>query len=123
MRVTKTDTTAEDAAQCLQILEAANEPVVAADLAVRLHLAGSRETQRRRVRSIVKHLRDECGAKIIATLQGGYFLTDDDSLWRDYLEGRQIDAKRILGTTHKQKREVLADRAGQGFLFTPNPAY
>jgi len=39
-----------------------------------------------------------------------------DSLWRDYLEGRQIDAKRILGETGKRKK-MLSDAKGQGMLF------
>jgi len=88
---------------------------VAAKLAARLFLPGNRETQRRHIRAIVKLLRDN-GSRIIATLWGGYFLTDDPQLWRDYLEGRQIDAKRILGETHRRKR-MLADAQGQGMLF------
>ncbi len=104
-----------EAARCLSLLESAEGPIVAAELAQRLYLAGSRETQRRHVRAIVKHLRDN-GSQIIATLQGGYFLTQDSQVWRDYLEGRQIDAKRVLGETHKRKR-MLTDAAGQGVLF------
>jgi len=99
----------------LNILELAEEPIVAAELAQRLYLTGSRETQRRHVREIIKHLRDN-SSQIIATLWGGYYLTADLKLWRDYLEGRQIDAKRILGQTHKRKR-MLTDAAGQGTLF------
>ena len=88
---------------------------MAAKLAARLFLPGNRETQRRHIRAIVKLLRDN-GSRIIATLWGGYFLTDDPQLWRDYLEGRQIDAKRILGETHRRKR-MLADAQGQRMLF------
>jgi len=112
----KINITASEAAECLRILESATEPIVAADLARKLYLPGSRESQRRHVRAIVKHLRDN-GSQIVATLWGGYFLTEDSQLWRDYLEGRQIDAKRILGETHKRKR-MLADAAGQGLLFS-----
>ena len=54
--------------------------------------------------------------KVVATLQGGYLLTDDDVIWAEYLDGRQIDAKRILGVTHKQKK-MLTDGRGQGVLF------
>lgn len=53
---------------------------------------------------------------IVATQQQGYWLTEDEQLWKEYLEGRQIDAKRILGETHKRKRQ-LADAQGQRFLF------
>lgn len=111
----KINITASEAAGCLRVLEVAAEPIVAADLAKKLYLPGSRESQRRHVRAIVKHLRDN-GSQIVATLWGGYFLTEDSQLWRDYLEDRQIDAKRILGETHKRKR-MLADAAGQGLLF------
>ena len=101
---------------CLSILESADEPIVAAELARRLHLGGLRETQRRHIREIVKLLRDN-GSMIAATLQGGYFLTEDTQLWRDYLKGRQIDAKRVLGVTHKKKKLIASQ--GQRLLFEP----
>jgi len=114
----KANITTSEAARCLSILESAAEPMTAAALAARLGLSGSRETQRRRIRAIVEHLRNDCSAKIVATLQDGYFLTDDDKLWRDWLDGRQIDAKRVLGVTYKQKK-MLTDSQGQGVLFSP----
>jgi len=104
--------TTDQAAECLRILKAAEQPIVAADLAKRIRLAGSRETQRRKVRAIVKQLRDS-GAMIVATLQGGYLLTDDVKIWRDYLNGRQIDAKKVLGKTHRTKK-MITDGQGQG---------
>lgn len=109
--------TAVEAARCLRILKSADKPIVAADLARKLDLGGNRESQRRHIRAIIKHLRDN-GSMIIATLWGGYFLTEDSQLWRDYLEGRQIDAKRILGETHKRKK-MLIEANGQGVLFRP----
>jgi len=111
--------TSDTARNCLAVLADADQPVVAADIAKMLHLAGSRETQRRRVRAIVKLLRDEASAKIVATLGGGYMITDDDAIWREYLEGKLIDAKRIIGRAAEKKRKVIADRKGQGFLFAP----
>jgi hypothetical protein len=108
--------TTDACAACLRILQSSNEPLVAAELAVRLQLAGNRETQRRHIRAIVKHLRDN-GSMIIATLTDGYWLTEDDGLWRDYNEGRQIDAKKIFAETHKRK--MLMDQKGQGVLFRP----
>jgi biotin operon repressor len=113
----KVNVTINEASRCLSLLKAAGEPMVAADLAARLQLPGSRETQRRHVRAIIRRLRND-GQKIIATLQGGYWLTDDDSLWRDYLRDRQVDAKKILADTHRKKR-MLADSQGQGLLFQP----
>ncbi|MCK9243638.1 MAG: hypothetical protein WC877_03375 [Dehalococcoidales bacterium] len=108
--------TTEQAGRCLTILQAANEPTVAAEIAAKMNLAGCRETQRRHVRAIIKQLRDS-GEMIVADLSGGYWLTDDNSLWKDYLEGRQIDAKKILGETHKKKNAVMQDASGQELLF------
>lgn len=99
----------------MTILESANEPIVAASIAARLYLSGSRETQRRHVRALVKQLREN-GSMIVATLQGGYFLTDDEKIWQDYLAGRQIDAKKLIGLTHSQIK-MLRDNRGQGLLF------
>ena len=113
--------TAEEAARCLRVLEQAQRPMVAAELARSLHLGGSRESQRRHVRAIAEHLRDN-GSMVVATLQQGYWLTEDQRLWKDYLEGRQIDAKRVLGETHKRKR-MLADAKGQGLLFDQRIRY
>lgn len=109
--------TTDACAACLRILKAASEPMVAAELAAMMQLAGSRETQRRHVRAIVKHLRDN-GSRIVATLTGGYWLTNDDGLWKDYLEGREIDAKRIIGEASRKKK-MLSDAKGQGMLFVP----
>jgi len=113
--VTKTTVTAQEAAKCLRILEQARAPMVAAELARSLYLGGNHESQRRHVRAIIEQLRYN-GSMIVATRRQGYWLTDDERLWKDYLEGRQIDAKRILGETHKRKR-MLADAKGQGLLF------
>lgn len=107
--------TSNEAAACLALLKIGDRPRVAADIAELLNLAGSRESQRRHVRAIIKQLRDE-GEMIVATLQGGYWLTDDDKLWREYLEGRKIDAKKLIGQTHKQIK-MATDGIGQGLLF------
>jgi len=113
--VSKLNITAGEAAGCLRILEEAHSPLVAADLARELALAGSRESQRRHVRAIVEHLRDN-GSMIVATRQEGYSLTDDPKKYRDYLERRQIGDKHDLGETHKQKK-ILTDAKNQGLLF------
>jgi len=110
----KPNVTTYEQAMCLSILKSAAEPIVAAWLAARLHLSGCRETQRRHVRAIIKQLRDS-GSMIVATLAGGYWLTEDRRLWADYLDGRQIDAKRVLGVAGKRKKTLRARR--QGFLF------
>jgi len=112
----KTNITTSEAADCLRILQSAAGWLTAVELARKLNLAGNRETCRRHVRAIIEHLRDN-GSMIIATLQDGYFLTEDGELWKDYLDHRQIDAKRILGETHKRKK--LVDSKGQGLLFEP----
>jgi hypothetical protein len=82
-----------------------------------MQLTGNRESQRRHVRAIVKHLRDN-GSMIIATLTDGYWLTIDETLYREHLEGRAIDAKRIIGEASRKKR-MLSDAKGQGILFVP----
>jgi len=112
--MTKPVITTDEQARCLRMLESAAVPMTAVDLAVRLNLSGSRETQRRRVRAIIEQLR-ESGCHVVATLQQGYWLSSDEELWRDYLEGRQIDAKRILAETHRRKKESARRR--QGVLF------
>lgn len=112
----RTDATSDDAARCLMLLEQAAKPMTAAELATRMSLAGSRETQRRHVRAIIKRLRDT-GAHIVATLQGGYCLTEDDDVWRDYQEGRKIDAKRVIGEAHRRQRQIGGD--GQMLMFAP----
>lgn len=100
--------------KCLKLLQSADGPLVAADIAARLHLSGSRETQRRRVRGIVQQLRDD-GNWIVACGNSGYWLTQDARVWKDYQEGRKIDAKRIIGESHRKQMEV--DQCGQGLLF------
>lgn len=114
--MTEPNITTEEAAQCLRVLQAAKGPIVAAGLAKRLRLHGVRETQRRHVRAIIEYLRKENGSWIVGLNPKGYFLTKDHQLWRDYLDGRQIDAKRIFAEVHKRKR-ILADSQGQGVLF------
>jgi len=119
--VSNPNITATEAAKCLRVLQDIAKPIVAADLAKKLALGGSRESQRRHVRAVIEHLRDN-GSMVVATLQQGYWLTEDQRLWKDYLEGRQIDAKRVLGETHKRKR-MLADAKGQGLLFDQRIRY
>jgi len=111
-------TTTEENARCLEALEGAEAPMTAMQIAAWLRLTGSRETQRRRVRAIVEVLRNQ-GSMIVATQQYGYWLTDDAKIYADYLAGRQIDAKKVLGKTHKERKRMLTDRAGQGVLFGP----
>ncbi|MFA7485593.1 MAG: hypothetical protein WCZ89_06180 [Phycisphaerae bacterium] len=98
------------------ILREAERPLVAAELAGMLNLSGSRESRRRHMRAIIKQLRDG-GEMIVADLKGGYWLTHDKVIWKDYLEGRQLDAKKILGDTHKKRRTVLREASGQELLF------
>ena len=97
--------TTTEAARCLRLLEQQERPIVAADLAQLLGLAGVRETQRRTVRRIVQRLRDD-GAHVVATLQGGYWLTEDKQTWRDWLEHRKIDGKVIIGEAHRRQKAL-----------------
>lgn len=106
--------TTQEVAECLVVLQQAAGPMTAAELSGQLYMQGLRETQRRHVRAIIKRLRDN-GSMIVANLAGGYWLTKDHRLWSDYLEGRQIDAKRVLGETYGRQRKARARR--QEFLF------
>jgi glycine/D-amino acid oxidase-like deaminating enzyme len=105
----------DTAAHCLRCLRAATRPLPAAELARLLFLTGNRESQRRMVRAIIKHLRDLGGVRIVAANPAGYWITDDDQVWRDYIAGRAIDAKTILKEAGQRTR-VLADQ-GQQLLF------
>lgn len=111
-----TTTTRTEAADLLRLLKTARTPQTAADLARRLGLPGLRETQRRHIRALAEQLRSE-GCWVVAS-DAGYLLTTDAGVWRDYLEGRKIDGKRVIGTAHRAQR-MLTDAAGQGLLFTP----
>jgi biotin operon repressor len=111
-------TIAMSAENCLAILEQADEPLTAVAIAERLRLHGCRETQRRVVRAMIKELRDR-GYHIVATLTDGYALTRDDGIWKDYTDGRLIDAKRILAEVSRRNRD-RQDR-GQGLLFSLHP--
>lgn len=105
------------AAKCLSLLKQ-EAPIRAIELARKLGLTGNRESLRRHIRAIVQHLRNDCGTMIVADTRSGYFITDDKKVWQDYLDGRQINAKKILGITHKQLKMVM-DSRGQGLLFVP----
>ncbi len=94
--------TTSEAARCLAVLHEADKPMTAADIAARLILKGCRETRRRRVRAIIQTLREE-GQWIVACNADGYWLTCEESIWNDYNEGRQIEAKRVLGTAHRRQ--------------------
>ena len=116
--MTRCITTTGQAARLLQMLSGAAEPVTAASLAVRLGLGGNRESRRRQVREIVRQLRDD-GVRIVATLQSGYWLTEDDEIWRLWNEQKMVDAKRVLAESNKRKKEATATAQGQGLLFMP----
>jgi len=107
--------TVGEAAACVSLLEGASEVMPAASIAERLGLTGCRETQRRHVRAIIDHLRAG-NCKVVADSQG-YWLTDDEKVWRDYLENRQIDAKVVLGSAHRRRRESVRAGSGQRSLF------
>jgi len=100
--------------KALDVLKNASDFILAIDLADRLGIVGNHELKRRTIRAIVKILRDN-GHWIIANLSCGYYLTTDVTLWKEYNEGRQIDAKRIIGEASKRKK--IVDPKGQTMLF------
>jgi biotin operon repressor len=97
-----------EVAKTLSILERATGPLTAIEIATRLGLEGCRESQRRHVRAIIEELRDK-GVRIVADRKNGYFITRHDSVWRDYLDGRQIEGKGIIGEAHRRKKCMYED--------------
>ena len=116
--MTQPNVTTDELAMCLSLLESAEGAMTAIELAVGLHLSGNRETQRRHIRHLIRRLRED-GSMIMATLQDGYYLTSDSQLYEDYLAGRQIGAKKVLGETHRRKKMLVEVGTGQGVLFSP----
>jgi hypothetical protein len=106
-------------ARCLVVLQNAEGPATAAEIAGKLNLGGNRESNRRKVRAIIARLREH-GHWIVATNQDGCWLTMDQSLWTDYCEHKMIDGKRLIGEASRRKQTVTRDASGQGLLFTPN---
>lgn len=115
----KPNVTTDQLARCLVILQNAEGPATAAEIAGKLNLGGNRESRRRHVREIIRELRRR-SRWIIASLSGGYWLTRDESMWKDYLEHRAIDARRIIGEASRRKQEVTRDASGQHLLFENN---
>jgi len=105
----------DDIARLLRIFEQAEGPMTAVQIAGRLGLDGSIETQRRAVRAMVKELRDH-GHWVIATLTDGYALTKNAAIWKDYSEGRAVDARRIFWELSDRKKQMQDH--GQGLLFS-----
>ena len=104
----------DDLARLLRIFEQAEGPMTAVQIAAKLRLEGSVETQRRTVRGWVKELRDH-GHWIVATLIEGYALTKNAGIWKDYSEHRTIDARRIFWELSDRKKQM--SDGNQGLLF------
>jgi len=105
----------DDLVRLLRIFETAEGPMTAVQIAGKLRLDGSIETQRRAVRAMVKELRDH-GHWIVATLVEGYALTRNAGIWKDYSEHRAIDAKRIFWELSDRKKQM--SDGNQGLLFS-----
>ena len=107
--------TTEECTIVMHMLCTTDAPLTAAQIADKIGLAGCRETQRRRVRAIIKQLRDE-GEWIVANNYDGYWLTEDRFIWHLYNKDRALSAKYLLGeVSHRQK--AAADRK-QRMLFS-----
>ena len=104
----------DDLIRLLRLFETADGPMTAVQIAGKLRLDGSIETQRRAVRAMVKELRDH-GHWIVATLVGGYALTKNSATWKDYSEHRTIDARRIFWELSDRKKQM--SDGNQGLLF------
>jgi len=105
---------ADEAQRLMCRLITAERPLKAILIAAMLGIEGDRETQKRHVRAIVRHLRRQ-GAWIVASLTEGYWLTHEPGIWREYTERRTVDARRILAEASRRRRQVR--EAGQRMLF------
>jgi len=95
--------TTPELAACLAILQQADGPITAIEIAGKLHLDGCRESQRRHVRAIIEELRNK-DCRIAANQRDGCWIAKNDQEWREYLEGRKIEAKRQIGEAHRRKK-------------------
>jgi hypothetical protein len=111
-----------DQTKVLNFLRKATEPIVAVQLAGRAGICYGlgHEAKRRHVRQVVHDLR-KLGHKIVSSTIGGYWLTEDDALWSEYLDKRMIDAKRLIGDAKRKQRQLDANK-GQGMLFVVTPS-
>jgi hypothetical protein len=105
----------DDLVRLLRLFEQADGPMTAVQIAGKLRLEGTIETQRRTIRCWVKELRDR-GYWVIATLVEGYALTKNAGIWRDYSEGRAVDARRIFWEVSDRKKQM--SDGNQGLLFS-----
>lgn len=114
----KTPVSIAQATECLCVLARAERPLLAAEIADRMGMGGSHETKRRKVRKVIKHLRDVDGKWIVATLQEGYWLTADREIWRYRNERQKIDGQRIIAEASRRQKMIM-DASGQRLLFAP----
>ncbi len=115
LAVTAQQILTDDLARLLRTFETADGPMTAVQISSKLRLEGSIETQRRAVRAMVKELRDH-GHWIVATLTDGYALTRNAGTWKDYSEGRTVDARRIFWEVNDRKKQM--SDGNQGLLFS-----
>lgn len=106
-----------DYARCLAVIQQQG-PVLAISIAEQIGIFGDHELKRRVVRKMVKHLRDECGERIVGDFLAGYKIADTDKEWQQYLDMRQFGARKTLAVTHRQLK-MVTDGRGQGLLFVP----
>ena len=100
--------TTPELAKTISILQQAGKPMTAIEIATRLGLEGCRESQRRHVRAIIEELRNK-GCRIAANQRDGCWIARGDQEWRQYLEGRKIEAKQQIGEAHRRKKCTYED--------------
>jgi biotin operon repressor len=94
--------------KAVSIFQQAAGPMTAIEIATKLGLEGCRESQRRRVRAIIEELRNK-GWPIAANQKDGCWMAKNAAEWRQYLEGRKIDAKQQIGEAHRRKKCTYDD--------------
>ncbi len=98
-----------------------HRPVPAVEIAALCGADGSRETRRRRVRSLVQMAR-LAGLRICAESRG-YWLARSDAEWKAYCEAVKNKAIYKFVALAKQQKAANETRNGQGKLFDMTPIF
>ena len=97
-----------------------DRPISAVELADAAGIPGLHETKRRRVRELIRELREQ-GRRVCAgsghDTDCGLWLARDDAEWRAYLESRRSMLRFEFAELSRTQRAASERGAGQGTLF------
>jgi len=103
-------------------LELATGPVTARTLAAICNVTGDVQTQRRKVREVVRHCRTINGTRICATTgkpgtEAGYWMARDAAEWAAYMNARREHAVFTFVEVKRVQEAAREQRSGQQKLF------